>query len=424
MKDEAEKAHLAGRSVMFISYNEMLGGLGQSQVIPYLLGLHHAEGIRFTLLSFEKGEAFTPVGKQHCAALQARLAADGIEWHFLRYHQRPSLPATMYDVLAGTAYARKLIKRNQVEMIHARSHIPAAIALSLKKSFKLKLLFDLRGLMAEEYRDAGHWRENSAPYRLTKSLERRAFANADGLVTLTEAIWPIIREWPGLRGREIPHAVVPCCADLDKFSFDGDLRAAKRAELGVENRFVVVYSGSIDGWYLTAEMADFCAAAAQERPDAFFLWLTPTRHERLHALMRERGLSEQQYKILALPPADVASYLSAADAGLAFIKPCFSKIASSPTKTAEYLGCGLPLIINAGIGDSDAIITQEKAGALVSEYTPAAYRAAANTVRQMAQAAATRPQMRDIALRLFDLHTIGLARYAKIYGELLAEARG
>jgi glycosyltransferase involved in cell wall biosynthesis len=120
-----------------------------------------------------------------------------------------------------------------------------------------------------------------------------------------------------------------------------------------------------------------------------------------------------------LQPADVASYLSAADAGLAFIKPCFSKIASSPTKTAEYLGCGLPLILNAGIGDSDALINQEKAGALIREYTPEAYRSAAETVRRMAQDAATRAQMRDIATRQFDLQTVGLTRYAQLYREIL-----
>jgi glycosyltransferase involved in cell wall biosynthesis len=131
-------------------------------------------------------------------------------------------------------------------------------------------------------------------------------------------------------------------------------------------------------------------------------------------------LGEQRYKILALPPAEVASHLAAADAGLAFIKPCFSKIDSSPTKTAEYLGCGLPLILNAGIGDSDALTTQENAGALVSEYTPAAYSAAAQTVRQMAQDAATRPRMRDLALRLFDLQTVGRNRYAQLYREILS----
>ena len=40
-------------------------------------------------------------------------------------------------------------------MVHARGHIPATIALALKKRFKTKMIFDLRGLMAEEYVDAG-----------------------------------------------------------------------------------------------------------------------------------------------------------------------------------------------------------------------------------------------------------------------------
>ena len=35
--------------------------------------------------------------------------------------------------------------------------------------------------------------------------------------------------------------------------------------------------------------------------------------------------------------------LAMADAGLSFIKPCLSKLASSPTKLAEYLAAGLEL---------------------------------------------------------------------------------
>lgn len=410
---------LAGRRVMFISYNEMLGGLGQSQVIPYLRGLHRAEGVRFTLLSFEKGDAFTDDGAARCAALKESLAADGIEWHWLRYHQRPSLPATFYDVLTGAVLARKLIKRNRVEMIHARSHIPATIALPLLKPFKLKLLFDLRGLMAEEYVDAGHWREGGLPFRLTKNMERRALAAADGIVTLTERIWPVVNDWPGLRGRDVAHAVVPCCADLEKFRFDERARQAKRAELGVNQRFVIVYSGSVDGWYLTEEMADFCAETVKTVPDVFFLWLTPARHERLRALLRERGLNDENYAVRAVRPDEAPAFLCAADAGLAFIKPCFSKLASSPTKTAEYLGCGLPLVINAGIGDADALITAEQAGALVTEFTPAAYAKAARTVFQMSCDDATRARMRGIAARLLNLQTVGLPRYANLYAALL-----
>ena len=43
-------------------------------------------------------------------------------------------------------------------------------------------------------------------------------------------------------------------------------------------------------------------------------------------------------------------------------------MASSPTKNGEYLACGLPLIINAGIGDSDALIDQWQAGVLIEEF--------------------------------------------------------
>jgi glycosyltransferase involved in cell wall biosynthesis len=175
------------------------------------------------------------------------------------------------------------------------------------------------------------------------------------LATLTESIWPIIARWDGLRDRpDVVHEVVPCCADLDLFQFSDSDREIRRRELGVSDRFVVVYSGSIDGWYLTERMADFFAALLKQRPDAHFLWLTPARHERIRHLMRERRLNEGSYTVMASSSRDVPSYLSASDAGLAFIKPCLSKLASSPTKYAEYLGCGLPLIINSGIGDSDA----------------------------------------------------------------------
>ena len=48
------------------------------------------------------------------------------------------------------------------------------------------MIFDVRGLMAEEYVDAEHWREGGVPYRITKATERRILAKTDAVVTLTE----------------------------------------------------------------------------------------------------------------------------------------------------------------------------------------------------------------------------------------------
>src|SRR3977135_3676880 len=91
---------LLARRVLFISYNGMLDPLGQSQVIPYLRELS-GRGVRFTLLSFERELAYGPDGRARCQELKEQLEHDKIEWHWLRYHQTPSLPATMFDVGAG-----------------------------------------------------------------------------------------------------------------------------------------------------------------------------------------------------------------------------------------------------------------------------------------------------------------------------------
>lgn len=412
----------ANRQVLYISYNGMLQPLGQSQVIPYLKGLA-AEGYEFTLLSFEREEAYSDAGREQCAQLKQQLAQANIDWHWLRYHQRPSLPATAYDVWAGIGFGKRLARSRSFAIVHARSHIPATMALQLKKQTGAKMIFDIRGLLADEYVDAGHWRKGSVAYRLTKKAEAEAMLHADGVVTLTERIWPIIREWNGLRGREVPHEVIACCADLQKFSFSREARAERRRTLGVEDRFVVVYSGSIDGWYLTEEMADFFATLRREKSNAFLLWLTQSRHERIRALMKSREIEDQDYRIVSSSPPDVPAYLAAGDAGLAFIKPCFSKLASSPTKYAEYLGCGLPLIINAGVGDSDALVTEHNAGVLINDFTQADYlKAIKDLTPFLDQPDQTRERLRRVAERLFDLQSVGVAAYARLYQRLLGAA--
>ena len=415
---------LEGRRVLFISYNGMLDPLGQSQVIPYLRELAK-RGVRFTLLSFERAKAFTPEGIAQCEQLRQKLESQGIEWHWLRYHQRPSVPATIYDVLAGFRYASQLIKRNGIEMVHARGHIPATIALGLKKRFGTKMIFDVRGLMAEEYVDAEHWREGGVPYRITKATERRILAATDAVVTLTERIWPIIREWEGLRGRSVHHEVIPCCVDLSLFKFSEEERARRRSELGLGERFTLVYSGSLDGWYLTEKMVDFFATVLKNKSDAHLLWLTTGSHDRVRELMRSRHVGDENFSVLAIPSAAMPSYLAAADAGLAFIKRCVSKIASSPTKNGEYLACGLPLIINAGVGDSDALINDWKAGVLIENFSEEEYATAGRSIEAMVAQPESRESARSVAEQLFDLEKIGLVRYAKLYEKVLdADERG
>jgi glycosyltransferase involved in cell wall biosynthesis len=137
--------------------------------------------------------------------------------------------------------------------------------------------------------------------------------------------------------------------------------------------------------------------------------------------MRERAVGNSNFSIRSVTSSDVPSYLSAADAGISFIKPCFSKLASSPTKNGEYLACGLPLILNAGIGDSDTLATDWNVGALVTEFTEVSYSQAIDKIEQLTREPDIRTKTRSVAKELFDLEAVGAERYALLYEKVLEE---
>lgn len=406
---------IAGKQVLFISYNGMLDPLGQSQVIPYLKELSKL-GARFTLLSYERDHAFGPEGQRRCETLRNQLAEFGIEWHWLRYHKKPSIPATAFDVAAGVRFASRLIRQKKIEMVHARSHIPALIALRLKQRLGVKMIFDVRGLMAEEYIDAGHWNSNGAAARLSKRMEARALNATDGVVTLTDVLWSEMRNWPSLQSRDAEHETIPCCIDLEAFHFDEQARTTRRADLGIDDRFVLVYSGSIGGWYMTGEMADFFAVLKRHRPNAFFLWLTQGEKTIVDQAMKAANVSPDDYAVRSVKPGEVSSWLSASDAGIAFYRPGTSRLGTSPVKVSEYFACGLPVVVNAGVGDSGALITHEKIGTLVQDFTDAEYATAASTIAEFAAAPEQiRERTREVAEKFFDVRRIGVERYARLY---------
>jgi glycosyltransferase involved in cell wall biosynthesis len=168
-------------------------------------------------------------------------------------------------------------------------------------------------------------------------------------------------------------------------------------------------------------MADFFAELARMRPNSHFLWLTGGPRSLIENLMSERGLNADQFTVCAARPLDVPMYLSAADVGIAFYKPALSRLATSPVKLAEYLACGLPVVINAGVGDSDTLISTERVGAVVRRFDETEYREVLSTILAMLDVEA-RQRSRKVAERFFDVRRVGVERYARLYEGLLDRA--
>src|SRR5262249_36143386 len=149
------------------SYNGLSTPLVQSQVLPYLRELGRL-GARFVLLTFEPGRPAT-------GDVRA-IRQSGILWHHLPYHRAWTLPATAFDIAAGASLGQLLARRHRLNLVHARGYPPAMMARLIQLVGHLPFIFDMRGLMADEYADAGNWSRASAAYRITKRAEKQLLA--------------------------------------------------------------------------------------------------------------------------------------------------------------------------------------------------------------------------------------------------------
>ncbi len=386
--------------------------LVHSQVVAYLQGLS-ALGHTIHLVTFESVR-LTRARRRH---LREQMAALGIVWHGARYHKRPSLPATVYDVIRGGLLAACLIRRHRLEIFHARSHMPAAMALIAARFCSFRLLFDIRGLLAEEYVDAGIWGQGSLPFRLTKRVERIALARAAGAVVLTERVQPV------LFAKDDPRVeVIPCCVDLDRVEAQQHERAETRRRLAIDDRIVLIYVGKFTGWYLQREMVEFFARARNVIPTLHFLVLSQSDPSWIRDEFARFDIPDSARTVTRVPPERIGAHLAAADAAIAFIQPCYSKISSSPTKIGEYLAAGLPIVTGRGIGDVDSLLEQHDSGVVLDSFAPENLDRAAHQLQQRMSDAGHRERSRQAAQAL-SLAKVGVPRYATLYERVAALER-
>ena len=185
-------------------------------------------------------------------------------------------------------------------------------------------------------------------------------------MTLTHAAVRELVRFPSLKDHMPPLSVIPTCADLDRFQ--PQVEAAREP-------FVFGYVGSVGTWYLFDEIVTFYLTLAQRRPDARLLLVNRNEHDFIRESLARRGVTHERFEIVAAEHRDVPGQIGRMHAAAAIIKPSYSKIASAPTKLAEYLGCGVPCVGNIDVGDMEEIIEGERVGVVLRDFSAAAHAA-------------------------------------------------
>jgi glycosyltransferase involved in cell wall biosynthesis len=389
--------------ILYISYDGMLEPLGQSQVLAYLERLSGDYCIH--LMSYEKRSDWQDRPRRK--EIADRIANAGITWHPLRYHKRPTAPATAFDIMIGTATAVALAARYRVSIVHARSYVAAMIGLAVKAATGAKFLFDMRGLWADERVDAGLWSREGGLYRFAKRMERRYLQAADQVVTLTRASQREIASFPYLAARAPAIAVIPTCADLDRFS---------RSD-GPEGPYTFGFVGAAGTWSLIEEVIALYAAVRVRVPEARLLIVNRGEHELIRERLGAQGVDPAAVELTEATHAEVPALVSRMHVAAAVRKPAYSQVACAPTKLAEYLGCGVPCVVNRGVGDVVEIVTQDRVGVVLEGFTDRDRAAAADSLIALSREPDIRQRCVESARRRFSLED-GVAVYDAIYRSL------
>lgn len=402
-------------NVLYLSYTGLLEPLGQSQVLAYVRGLSQHYGHRFQIISYEKPQHWAD--RALMQSQYSQLATQAIGWHPLRYHQRLAAPATLYDVFRGLPRAIRLVQRHQIQLVHVRSYVPMLIGIALKKLLGIQLIFDMRGLWADERADLGACTRKSRQYRAIKALERASLQAADHVVMLTERVKHELRTQAPLAHEPRPTTIIPCCVDTQRFVADAAIRNTIRHQQGWQDKTVLVSSGSLGGWYFTVEMAQMFAQWQQHDPTLHLLVLTTSEPSLIINSLNCYGVAPSTYTVRAATPTEVPRWLNAADGALMLIQPWYSKIASSPTKQAEYLACGLPIVANAGVGDSDALLRDNQVGVVFDGWDTTTLQHVWTHFRALLNNPITATRCRQLAETTFNLR-IGVNQYHQVYQSL------
>jgi glycosyltransferase involved in cell wall biosynthesis len=265
------------------------------------------------------------------------------------------------------------IWRREVIVVHSRG-ATIDVGIGLKRWYSgFRVVTDVRGDAPAEYLYLAARRGLGPDDPLVRGehdwlrrRQRNVLAGSDAVQCVSEALRSRLAEDYGLSAREV--RVVPGLADEAMFYYDPAEREKVRGELGLEGEILFVYSGSLAAWQLPEVVLEVWKRLGLRLARARLLLLTPEA-ERARSLVRQAAFPPPLAPLIrAARHEEVRGYLSAADLGLLLREPHPLNQVASPTKLAEYLLCGLAVLVSRGVGDSREMVAARGLGTVLESY--------------------------------------------------------
>ena len=371
---------MANFDLTYATVDSLSEGVGSSQIAP-LMERFATHGMKINLITFEK--TTPPI------SLEDRMKTAGIEW--------TRIPFRNTGPLGGLARTIQLARRiSSSEIIHARSDFPAVAA---RINGKNRILWDVRSLWADQRKFIEENPLKRGILSLYEPFEKIACNSSLALSTLTKAVVPILEE----RHTNLPkfRTVVPTAVDLDRFKFSPLMPSTIRG----------LYSGTYNKYYDLDLSRKFIEELKKLVPCEVD-WARP-KESQIAALNagEDRSFSATQPEMAhLLGDYSFGMSICREDAGP-------SLKAAMPTKIAEFLAIGRPVVVNVGLGDCDEILKSGEIGVVIRREDN--LRNKALELLEICNNPETPRRCREIAINYFSL-TSGVDKYLDVYRCMLS----
>lgn len=315
-----------------------------------------------------------------------------------------------YRVIYATL--RRLCEKYAIDLMICRSSLAGAFGHRIKRKLGTPYIVESFEPHRDYMVESGVWSRYDLRSFIQSLHEGQQKESADFILPVSSNyVTKLIGE--GIDRDKI--SLLPCCVDLQKFSFDTIVRNAMRDLHSYHDRDVVgIYVGKFGGIYYDREAFRIFREAFDYFGVRFqLILLSSDEHDGIRMRASQHTIPLERVVIRSVPHDEVNSWLCAADFAFCTVRPAPSRKFCSPVKNGEYWACGLPVVIEPGIGDDSDIIAGEGGGVVVREGN---YSAAFRKVEQLL--AQGRSQLAEV-IRSIAVQHRDPRRIVDIYREML-----
>lgn len=274
----------------------------------------------------------------------------------IKKYYNPTLVIPIFFMLKYWSFSRFilffLLYKSQI--VFCRGIFSANLALISKRK-KCKIIYDGRGAINAEQNEYGVYNNTGLENKI-QTLEKRAVLNTDYRISVSTKL---LKYWQNEYGYNTNnHVIIPSCSSK-KLTFKNNLVDFSFSKKDI----IIVFSGSTSKWHSFSIMISHFEIFLKKNKNVKVLILS-----KLNNLISDlQSRYPNRVIVKWVPPENISSLLSLADYGYVFREQSVTNQVASPVKVAEYLSCGLKVLISKNLGDYSEIIEKNDLGLVIRD---------------------------------------------------------